>query len=501
MTNFSARQAKRLRTISLLMIASQLMLLVFVGEWNRVQYRQDKQRLQEDVKAVYAAAERQLSDSLLDFSVATVLAASDTIPAETKVNIQVTHNAPADTVVQMPHGMHAMAIRSNGTNAVNQDMPAAAASPDSTYIVHDGSELPEQMRKILRVAFVQVAGNAFVNGTPVISDTLLREKFAQGLKPKWPALAVHLYPQQPAGDTAFLFRRDELPFETDTVTKAHPRGLQVTGQGIYLFRSLLPQLIFSGVLLLLTGLAFWLAYRTLKRQARFGAQKDSFIDNISHELKTPVSTTKVALEALSNYQGLEDPVRARKYLQMATWEIDRLETMIDRVMQTLQTENGDLQLNKEPVNLYQLVNEITGILQPMLTARDVTVQWHEHDANLTIPADKPHLLSTLYNLVENAVKYGGHHISFTLQTRDGYALLSIADDGPGIDVAYRKKVFEKFFRVPQGNVHTVKGHGLGLSYAQYIAEAHGGHISLESTPGKGSIFTVSLPLTDTQHGA
>ncbi len=486
MATYPKKQARRLRIITWLMLASQLMLLLFVGEWNRVQYKEEKRRLLQDVTTVFNTVETRLTDSLLNFTVANVLQTTENAPDSTHINIHFGHSIPGDSL--QPHDsviqfsatpeqpLSFMPGRQKGI-VINQMNVNGKATTQ---------QLPEGIKKILRYAFIQVAGESDMIVRSIVSDTILKTVFTQDLHQKWPGLRVTWNNDIP-GDYAFTFRQKN---NTNAV------GIAVTGKGTYLFQNMLPQLLFSVILLLLTGLAFWLAYQTLRRQAIFGAQKDSFIDNISHELKTPVATTKVALEALSAYQGIDDPVRSRKYLQMATWEINRLETIIERVMQTLQTETGAVQLHKEPVNLYLLVNEITDMLQPVLTAGDVTTVWERADMDLTVPADKAHLLNTIYNLVDNAAKYGGHHITFNLQATNGKALLSITDNGPGIDAEYREKVFEKFFRIPQGNTHTVKGHGLGLSYARYIVEAHGGTMLLDGATAKGTSFIISLPITD-----
>jgi signal transduction histidine kinase len=271
--------------------------------------------------------------------------------------------------------------------------------------------------------------------------------------------------------------------------------IKLDGYKPYLFKQILPQIGFSLFLLLLSGLTFLLAYRNMWRQHRFGKQKDNFISNISHELKTPVATTKVALEALSNYDALEDPKRSKQYLQMANAEMERLEQLVNSVLNTVQTEHGALKLEQESLNPVALLEEITGVLLPVMEEKSVRFSLTAPQENITIKADKMHLRGAFYNLLDNAIKYGGEVLKADISIFENMLQVSIWDNGTGIPEVYHESIFEKFFRIPHGNKHDVKGHGLGLSYARYIIAAHGGTIRLHSVPGQGTTFIVSLPLT------
>jgi signal transduction histidine kinase len=171
----------------------------------------------------------------------------------------------------------------------------------------------------------------------------------------------------------------------------------------------------------------------------------------------------------------------------------RLENMIDKIMNIMQTETANLILHKESVILSDLLAEITTTIQPILAQRNIVLDKEAVDDHVLVSADKTHMTGAIYNIMDNAIKYGGDHIEIKLAAKGDQAVLEIRDNGQGISSGYHKKVFEHFFRVPSGNKHDVKGHGLGLSYARQIIEAHGGNIRLESSAGNGAAFIIVLP--------
>jgi signal transduction histidine kinase len=226
--------------------------------------------------------------------------------------------------------------------------------------------------------------------------------------------------------------------------------------------------------------------------------KDQLVSNITHELKTPVATVSVAIEALQRFDTGADPQRAREYLDIAGHQLQRLSMLIDKVLRLSMFEGGKIELQQENVNLADLAAEVTKPLFLQLEAAggklDVAVQ----SAVLNVHGDKQHLISLLFNLLDNAIKYGGNPpvIYFKLSKADNYAVITVQDNGGGIPEEYKQKIFEPFFRIPStGNRHNVKGHGLGLSYVAEIVRLHNGSIDVVAN-NNGSVFTVKLPLND-----
>ena len=264
----------------------------------------------------------------------------------------------------------------------------------------------------------------------------------------------------------------------------------------YLYRQIMPQILFSLFLLAVTALAFTVIYRNMQRQRRLMALKNDFISNVTHELKTPIATVSVALEALQNFGAARDPEKVREYLAVSKNELDRLTMLVDKVLKTAQFEQHSMQLSPEPLDAEQLVRQVLYTLTPQLEKYGARPTLTTEGVDFRLNADRVHLTNVVFNLLDNALKYSetAPEITIRLSRQPEHLRLEVADRGIGIPAAYREKIFEKFFRVPTGNVHNVKGYGLGLSYVCSVVKSHGGHIEVESEPGQGSTFVVYLPL-------
>jgi signal transduction histidine kinase len=274
-------------------------------------------------------------------------------------------------------------------------------------------------------------------------------------------------------------------------------GIIVSNISPYLVMKMWPQLCFVLILLVLTGGAFLITYRSLDAQIKLGLLKDDFISNMSHELKTPIATVKVALEALNNFNAIDDKKLSREYLGMASSEMDRLELLATHVLNTSLLESGKLYLQRESYDLKKLVNEVLQVMQLKLAQHDAKISFEATGAGFVIPMDKLHTQGVLVNLIDNSLKYGVSpvRIHINLAENNGAVQLKISDNGPGIPEEYKEKVFEKFFRVPTGNRHNTKGYGLGLSYAAQVMRQHNGSINVNNMAGGGCVFTLTMPLS------
>jgi signal transduction histidine kinase len=472
------------------MLASQVLLLLFVSEWLRGQYREQERILNNDLQSIFAQTEQRISDSLLDQTVAIILKTPNgSMTGSMEIHLaEDTDSSLAqirDSVVKQFHISSSEPVDS--IIKPGPDRPGHFERVIIKSVRNTDSNLPYDMKKVLRIALMQTANARGMSEkllTSSIDNRLQLKEFSKDLlKRKYP-FTTHYDTGTYKSDKHFSFRSN--------TPNALP--IRVSGYQNYLFKTILPQSAFSLLLLLLTAAAFWLAYRNMKRQAQFSEQKDSMMNNISHELKTPVATTKVVLEALNSFNVIDDPARTKRYLQVAEWEMERLENMIDRVMNIMQSESGNISLNKADLNFADVLNRVIKTLQPILTEKNIALQEENIDAQLQISADKVHLAGAIYNILDNAIKYGGNLIKVSLEARNQMAVLAICDNGPGIPAAYHKKIFESFFRMPTGDIHNVKGHGLGLSYSKYIIEQHGGSIGLENNDEPGATFVISLPL-------
>ncbi len=279
-----------------------------------------------------------------------------------------------------------------------------------------------------------------------------------------------------------------------------PRDLfaaELSGYRAYLFRKIVPQLFFSIFLVGITTLAFWLIYRSLRQQQRLAQLKNDFISNVTHELKTPIATVSVAIEALNNFNALQNPQLTREYLDISKNELNRLNILVDKVLKMAIFEQGEPELRPERFDFREMVRQIVASMKLQFEKYDAKVNFEAAGADFMMQGDVTHLTSVVYNLIDNALKYSKNEpkISILLEQQNGQLNLSVEDNGIGIAHEHQQRIFEKFYRVASGDVHNIKGHGLGLSYVANVVRKHGGSIDLSSEPGEGSRFVVHLPRT------
>lgn len=263
----------------------------------------------------------------------------------------------------------------------------------------------------------------------------------------------------------------------------------------YLLRKVIPYAAFACFLVLLTGFSFLLVYRSLRQQQLLTRLKNDFISNISHELKTPITTVGVALEAMKNFNVLEDPSRAREYLDISQNELKRLSILVDRVLKMSIFESKTPDLHLERFDLRQQLDDVLRSLQLRFDQAGAAVDLQVEGDDFELTGDAVHLTNVVYNLLDNALKYSPQkpQISLLLTGNERELLLRVSDKGIGISQEYQARIFEKFFRVPTGDRHNTKGHGLGLSYVAGVIAQHQGRIDVQSSPGQGSTFTITLP--------
>jgi two-component system, OmpR family, phosphate regulon sensor histidine kinase PhoR len=295
-------------------------------------------------------------------------------------------------------------------------------------------------------------------------------------------------------DSAGVF--DEPALNEVTVGLARPVTYKLFLENTfpYLIKRIALPILFSVILLGITILSFVVLYRNLLKQRRLADLKNEFISNITHELKTPIATVGVAVEALKNFNAINDPQKTKEYLDISSNELQRLGMLVDKVLKLSMFEKQEIELKYEPLNLKDIVDEVTASLRLQLEKNNARVSVTQN-GDLNLQGDKLHLLSVVFNLLDNAIKYrnGDPTIQIELSGDEQNVELSIKDNGIGIPQEYQNKVFEKFFRVPAGDTHNTKGYGLGLSYAAHVVKKHGGIISVDSQPGLGTRFTIILP--------
>lgn len=246
----------------------------------------------------------------------------------------------------------------------------------------------------------------------------------------------------------------------------------------------------SAALLFLILFAFVYLLRTILKQKTVEELKTDFTNNMTHELKTPISVSYAAIDALLNFSDSIDE-KQRKYLSIVKEQLTHLTGLVEQILSLAVENRSTFRLHPETIHLKELVDSLC---QQYRLKADKPVEFRQEIAEgLTLTADRTHIYNMLSNLIENALKYADKRpciIAIRAEASTNEIRVSITDNGIGISEANRKRVFDKFFRIPNGNLHDVKGYGLGLYYVKDMMAKHQGTVSLESKPGKGSTFTL-----------
>jgi two-component system phosphate regulon sensor histidine kinase PhoR len=252
----------------------------------------------------------------------------------------------------------------------------------------------------------------------------------------------------------------------------------------------------STVLILCIVIFFAYSLFIILKQKRLSEVQKDFINNMTHEFKTPITTISISSEVLKDPSIIDNPSRLFNYATIIQDEALRLKNQVERILQMATLDKEKIALNKEEVNMHEVLKcAADHILISDINKPDIHFSLHAKSP--VIKGDKLHLINIIYNLIDNAVKYSKGQAEIDIRTesiKNGINIF-IRDKGIGINNSDKKKVFDKFYRVPVGNVHDVKGFGLGLNYVKNLIEAHKGYIQLESEINKGSTFTIYLPFS------
>lgn len=530
----------RLRRIRVMMLLSVLVLAAFLGYWLRSEYLREKETLRKDFSAILMEVNRRLDDSLMmQFFVRPIqqeiaeesdsakpgghdsarssrsftysLSSGTSSPVNVKMLVR--HDSSSrqrgDSIIisrrKRIQTRNTLDIRSENVSQDSfhsywkqeleriSDHPGSADgmfiyenAQDSITFVRDSTD--ERMTRGIKLLIQSLTDlpDKISRQLRSADSGSIRGGFQRELTRRGMGGTLHWMPDSmKAANMDLLLDRDIL----------QDRRAAVTGYESQLVSRTAPQILFSSFLLCLTALAFGITYRALRSQMELATIRNDFISNMSHELKTPVSTMKVALEAISEPAVLEDKELTGEYLHMATLELSRLELLINQALQSALLEGGRLRMDHEQVDLRILSAQMCRIMQGRFAQQNGSLSMAHDGDDFTIPGDALHIQGVVVNILDNALKYAGPapQVELTLTATGDRIQLQIGDRGPGIPAQYRTKIFEKFFRVPRGNEHSVKGYGLGLNYAAEVVRSHRGTIELKDRPGGGSSFVLSFP--------
>jgi len=242
--------------------------------------------------------------------------------------------------------------------------------------------------------------------------------------------------------------------------------------------------------------AYYSALNQLSTQRHISEIKTDFINNMTHEFKTPIATINLALDAIKNPKVIDDKEKVQRYLQMIRDENKRMHAQVENVLRISKLEKKELDISKESNNIHEIIEEAIEHVNLIIEDRQGTITTHFDANRTTVLLNDVHFTNVLVNILDNAIKYSPEIPVIDIYTENvkDFVIIKIKDQGAGMSKVAQKRIFEKFYREHTGDLHNVKGHGLGLAYVKRIVEDHNGEVYVESEKGKGSTFIIKLPL-------
>lgn len=516
---------KKLRGQGVLMVAVLLAIAGFQLYWIRDNYYREKKALEVKAQAMFYETVREVQDAKLrkrlrlvmdDSTQAGEVKFRSAAPRTTRVlhvlseQLQIdTGNRQKGVTVKVVNSdlprARELAIDSNGSSTFEQIVMVGAEASAQLAKSRQGSWTNKPMptdssggaeKKVSTIFFNNGQGQNFrINVDSLFYDSLrvndLDTAFAKKLAEQKLDISFEIIPEpgNNIGKTTMAFTRRPFTFES-----FEGYSLQLGNTFPFLLKKISLPILFSIFLVGLSILSFALLYRNLLRQHKLAEMKNDLISNITHELKTPIATVGVAIEALKNFNAIQDPQKTKEYLDISQNELQRLGLLVDKVLKLSMFENNAIGVKKEIIDLGDVVREVISSLKLQLEKSKASIQVNT-EGDLRVNADRHHLVSVVFNLLDNALKYnnGSVDIQVNLKEEGDKVILNVSDNGIGIPPHYQDRIFEKFFRVPAGDTHNAKGHGLGLSYVARVIHEHHGNIRVESSEGSGSSFTIILP--------
>jgi two-component system phosphate regulon sensor histidine kinase PhoR len=268
------------------------------------------------------------------------------------------------------------------------------------------------------------------------------------------------------------------------------------------FKDMRPRIVAAIIFTLIIITAFYLTVRTMLRQKKLSEIKNDFINNMTHEFKTPIATISLAVDALKNEKVQRDADKLTYFSGIIKEENQRMNRQVETILKSALMDRQEVQLNLKPLHVHQIIGDVVDNFILRLQEKQGELETDLSAANDLIEGDEVHISNLVNNLLDNAVKYSKDNvpprICIATSSNQKKFTLRLEDNGIGMTRETVKRIFEKFYRAHTGNIHNVKGFGLGLSYVKTVVEAHEGVIKAESTLGKGSVFTIELPLMKTE---
>lgn len=470
-----------------LMVGSILVLILVQFFWLASVYKDYKNSLKQETRLLFATTVTGMLDSLV----------------LSELNPVFIPGVP-DTIYTLPH------IRDfsfqDSLRSVRIEVKRETIGNDSTInpnrqiqIITSGNpELADSLRRVFRPLMMGIDS---MNKDQKFTFRMNREP----LDPKKvekrfnDVLAESSYPlEAKVKRYNVLHESDPIPANAISLEEIRiPFGTRIIGyiesyRG-FLFRKMLNPFLFALLVVLFISWSMLAMYRNMLKQERLNLLKNDIISNITHELKTPVSTVSIVLESLENFGAKNNMETRKEYIQIAKNELKRLTAMAENILKSSVLEKEE-KVNFRSIELDLVLEERINAFKPLLQSESFEFRYQKEGNQFKIYGNEEQLGMVFFNLLDNAIKYSKDHkfIHVHLNESDHKIVLRITDKGIGIPEGYQKEIFEKFIRVPQQDLHDVKGYGLGLAQVAAIVESHGGKITLDSQLGKGSTFTLQF---------
>ena len=287
---------------------------------------------------------------------------------------------------------------------------------------------------------------------------------------------------------------------SENITRDEALYLTVINWKSFVKRSLIGSILLAVLFTLVIVSAFYLTVYTMLRQKKLGDIKNDFINNMTHEFKTPIATISLAVDALKNEKVMNDREKLNYFSGIIKEENQRMNKQVETILKASQFEKQEADIDLKPLHVHDVIENVIDNFQLQLHEKNGDAEMNLAAARDVIKGDEVHFTNLVNNLIDNAVKYSKDNVPIQLKITTSNTgkniIIRFEDNGIGMGRETQKRIFEKFYRAHTGNLHNVKGFGLGLNYVKSVADSHGGTVKVESVVGKGSVFTVELPLAD-----
>ena len=382
-----------------------------------------------------------------------------------------------------------------------QDKDLSTSAPIYNYVIND--RLEEAERSLFDKSF-----KAYTKTIPIHKrvskkeiDSLLSKKFSDyGLDIPFEfaiysnGLATKVYSEGFENNKSSTFRAPI--FYDENRQSKYMLMVNFTDDRKFILSSVLGMIFLSVIFTSVIIFTFSGALYQLLKQRKISEIKTDFINNMTHEFKTPIATINLALDAIRNPKTIEDREKVLRYLNMIKEENKRMHAQVENVLRISKLEKNELNISKDKVDLHNLIEDAITHVELIVEDRKGYIKTHLNALESTVLANETHFTNVIVNILDNAIKYSPEAPKIDVYTENvgTNIILKVKDQGSGMGKAATKRVFEKFYREHTGNIHNVKGHGLGLAYVKRIVDDHQGHVGVESEKDKGSTFSIRLPL-------